>query len=33
MPRVLAIVSSHIGADGLLSNTNTLVAESIVVSD
>ena len=31
MPRVLAIVSSHIGADALLSST--LAAESILISD
>lgn len=31
MPRVLAIVSSHIGADALLANT--LAAESILISD
>ncbi len=31
MPRVLAIVSSHIGADALLSST--LAAESVLVSD
>lgn len=31
MPRVLAIVSSHVGADALLSST--LAAESILISD
>jgi hypothetical protein len=31
MPRVLAIMSSHIGADALLSST--LAAESVLVSD
>jgi hypothetical protein len=31
MPRVLAIVSSHVGADALLSST--LAAESVLVSD